>query len=70
MEQELEALATLYALSIKGGYYTANGEITDDLSQAKFFSSPEEAKDFRRAHDPRHRIDQSILLHLVAAIYE
>lgn len=66
--QEIESTATLYALSIKGGYYDKNGEITELLTEAKLFSSPQEAIEFREFYDPQHYVDCSIVLKLTVFI--
>jgi hypothetical protein len=68
MEQEPESITILYALGIKGGYYNHAGDITQELSQAKLFSSEYEAEAFRRLHDPRHYIDCAMLLRLTVII--
>lgn len=65
---EIESTATFYALSIKGGYYDDNGEITEFLTEAKLFSTQQEAINFRKIHDPWHHVDCSTLLHLTVFI--
>ena len=67
---EIESSATLYALSIKGGYYDINGRIVVLLTDAKLFSSRQEAINFRKIHDPRHHVDCSALLQLTIFISE
>lgn len=66
----VESIATLYVLSIKGGYYTLNGQITESLSDARFFATEQEAINFRRHHDPQHRVDCAMLLKLTIFIEE
>lgn len=68
--EEIEATAMLYALSIKGGYYDSNGEITEFLTDAKFFTTQQEAIEFRTSYDPQHQVDCSILLQLTVFISE
>ena len=68
--EEIESTATLYTLSIKGGYYDESGEITEFLTEAKLFSNPQEANSFRRIHDPQHYVDCSMLLQLTIFISE
>jgi hypothetical protein len=68
--EEIESTATLYILSVKGGYYDADGDIAELLADAHFFSTPQEAMTFRRVHDPRHHIDCAILLQLTIFIGE
>jgi hypothetical protein len=58
----MEGSRICYALSIKGGYYNASGEIIQDLIEAKLFSAPEEAMAFRKRFDPLHKIDEAMLL--------
>lgn len=67
---EIESTATLYALSIKGGYYDHLGEIVKDLTDAKLFPTKEEAIKFRQFYDPCHRVDCSIMLQLTVFISE
>ncbi len=67
---EIESTATLYALSIKGGYYDVNGEITMFLTEARFFSSRQEAIEFRKTYDPIHYVDCSTILQLTVFISE
>jgi hypothetical protein len=66
--QEFESTATLYVLSIKGGYYDKNGQITELLTEAEFFSSPQEAIEFREFYDPQHCVDCSMVLKLMIFI--
>lgn len=66
--QEFESTATLYALSVKGGYYDKNGQITELLTKAKLFSSPQEAIEFRKSYDPQHYVDCSMVLKLTVFI--
>lgn len=66
--EEIESTATLYALSIKGGYYDGSGEITESIADAKLFSTRQEAIEFRRLHDRIHHIDCSVLLQLTIFI--
>ena len=68
--EEIEAAAMLYALSIKGGYYDKNGQVTELLTDAKFFKTQQEAIEFRRVYDPQHYVDCSVLLQLTVFISE
>lgn len=68
--EEIESTATLYVLSIKGGYYDNQGQITELLTDALLFSTRQEAIDFRRRYDPAHHVDCSILLQLTIFISE
>lgn len=61
---EIESTATVYALSLKGGYYDSFGAITELLTEAQLFSTQQEAIKFRKIHDPLHYVDCSILLSL------
>jgi hypothetical protein len=65
---EIESSATLYALSIKGGYYDHLGEIVEDLTEAKLFPTREEAIKFREFYDPCHHVEQAILLRVTIFI--
>ena len=67
---DLESIGTLYVLSIKGGYYNSDGQITEELSNARFFPTSREAADFQKHHDSRHRVDRSTLLKLTIFITE
>lgn len=62
--QEIESTATLYALSIKGGYYDKKGQITELLTEAKLFFSPQDAIEFRKLYDSQHYVDCSMILKL------
>lgn len=68
--EEIESTATLYALTIKGGYCDVNGKITMFLTEAKFFSSRQEAIEFRKAYDLMHYVDCSTILQLTVFISE
>lgn len=68
--EEVESTATLYALSIKGGYYNECGEITELLTEAQLFSTRQKAIDFREHYDPTHHVDRSMLLQLTVFISE
>lgn len=65
---EIESTATLYALSVKGGYYDDSGEITELLAEAKLFSTQQEAIEFRRIYDPLHHIERASILQLTVFI--
>lgn len=65
---EIESTTTLYALSIKGGYYDKIGEITGELTDARLFQTKDEAVRFREFYDPCHKVDCSILLQLTVFI--
>lgn len=67
---EIESTATIYALSIKGEFYDNNGQITEFLTDAKLFSTRQEAIEFRKIHDPLHSVDCSRLLQLTVFISE
>lgn len=66
--EEIESTATLYALSIKGGYYDDGGEITELITDAKLFSTQQEAIEFRRVYDPLHHVERSGILQLTVFI--
>lgn len=66
--EEIESTATFYALSVKGGYYDADGEITELITDAKLFSTQQEAVNFRKIHDPMHHIERAGLLQLTVFI--
>lgn len=68
--EEIESTATLYALSIKGGYYDTDGQITALITDAKLFSSWQEATAFRKVYDPLHHVDCSTLLQLTVFVSE
>lgn len=67
---EIELTATLYVLSIKGGYYDGNGQITELLTDAKLFSTRQEGIEFRKRYDPQHHVDCSTILQLTVFISE
>lgn len=66
----VESIARLYVLSIKGGYYTPDGQITEALSDARFFATERESINFREHHDPKHRVDCAMLLKLTIFVSE
>lgn len=68
--EEIESVGTFYVLSIKGGYYDKDGEIVESLTDARLFTTRHDAIEFRRFHDPLHRVDCSILLQLTVFIAE
>ena len=67
---KIESSATLYALTIKGGYYDSLGEIVKDLTEAKLFPTKKEAIKFREFYDPCHRVDCSVLLRVTIFVSE
>ena len=66
----IESTATLYALSIKGGYYDNFGGITELLTEAHLFLTRREAIEFREKFDSSHRVDRSVLLQIIVFISE
>lgn len=59
-----------FALSIKGGFYNAFGEIVDDFDEAKLFKSQQEARAFRTRYDPIHRVANAMLLNVQVLVSE
>lgn len=62
--------ALMYCLSIKGGFYGANGEIVNQFCDAKMFASEQEAIAFRQRYDKLHGIDEAMLLTVTALVEE
>ena len=62
--------ALLYALSIKGGYYTHGGAIVQDIAKAKLFQTKDEAIAFRKQFDSWNQVSESILLAVALLIEE
>lgn len=58
----METTYTYYALSIKGGFYSGTGAIVEEIATARLFKTEQQAIEFRKIHDPKHRVDCSTLL--------
>ncbi len=65
-----ESTAVFYVLQAKGSYYTADGQLTDLLREAKLFESVQEAESFQKQFDPIHSIDLSMLVRLTLLVEE
>ncbi|MBA3920315.1 MAG: hypothetical protein H0X31_00860 [Nostocaceae cyanobacterium] len=69
MQQEQEYYR-YYALSIKGGFYSKDGQIVEKFEEAILFEDSLEAKNFRDIHDPSNRVERATLLLVNISVLE
>ena len=63
-DKTISTTLTCYALSIKGGYYDCEGNITEELSEALLFNTRDQAIAYRKQADKYHQVEQSMLLRI------